>query len=409
MKIRISPIIVAIFRFSILFEILWGAHAWITWQCDASKFSRYLTLFILCLIAFIYKKDRGVILSKSKRVISALFLYCMGYWAVSRFSIGSLFGCFLTIYPMWVLLSDKHDPAEHLTFIVKILSMILVIGIVQYLFLQVVRIPGLLISYKDNLNYTFFNYGFCLLPLKTFGESFRFSSVFLEPGYMAAMLSFMLYAVKYDFSKRYNRILLYSLLLSFSLAGYLLFVVGYILYQSINGIKIVKYIGFALCLGLFYLVAINYNDGDNLINEKIVKRLQPDEKKGIVGNNRTSDVTERYFRNGFKNGNNLLGLGLARVKQINGGDSLEDGFSHDNINGTGYKYYIVVHGLVSALFFLFFYIKLGSFTYSNCRCRRYNIYLVVLVILTFIQASYPSSPSWIYPIILGLNGYKRIS
>ena len=397
-----NKLITLLFRFAILFEIFWGAHAWFTWQCDLSKSNRYLALAIVFLTSFVYQKNQRLILKKSSNTIGALFCYFIGFWILSRFTLGSLVGNVLSIYPIWVLLSDKKNASSHLDFVVKILSLILFVGIIEYFILQLISLPGPLISYMDARGYEFFNYGFCLIPLHSLGGFFRFSSVFLEPGYMGALLAFLLYAVKYDFSKRYIRILLYSLLISLSLAGYILFVIGYILYQSDKGFNLVKYIEIAFCIGVVYFSAINYNGGKNFVNERIIERLQPDDKKGIAGNNRTSEVTEKYFREGFKNGSNLFGLGPAKVKHINGGDDLVDGFSHDNINGAGYQYFIVVHGIIPAIFFLFFYIKLG---HSICRSYRYRRFMVLLVILTFIQASYPSSPSWIYPIILGLNSY----
>lgn len=396
-------IVLLLFRFAILFEILWGAHAWFTWQCDVSRTNRYLALIIVFLTAFVYQKNQRIVLRKSTNTIGALFCYFIGYWLLSRFSLASIVGNVLSIYPIWVLLSDKNNASSHLQFVIKTLSVILVIGIIEYFILQIISIPGPLISYADVKGYEFCNYGFCLIPLHSLGGFSRFSSVFLEPGYMGALLAFLLYAARYDFSKRYIRILLYALLISLSLAGYILCVVGYILYQSDKGFNIGKYIGIAFCLGIVCLFATNYNEGKNFVNEKIIERLQPDNKKGIVGNNRTSDVTEKYFREGFRNGNNLFGLGLTKVKHINGGDNLEDGFRHDNINGTGYQFFIVVHGVVPILFFLLFYINIGS---SLCISVRYRRFFVWLVVLTFIQASYPSSPSWIYPIILGLNSYK---
>lgn len=394
-----------LFRLSIFFEICWGAHAWFTWWANSSNLVTYLTLLALVFVALVYSNTFHIKLKNSLFVIAALFFYFLANIFSNHFTLQSAARSILSLFPIWVLTSDKLDNIKgHLHFTVKLLSVILFLGIIEYIIFNFYRMPGYLIQYGENDNYIFFNYGFYLKKIGEYGlissadaRSMRFTGVFLEPGYLSAMLVFLIYARKFDFTKRENRILLYSILLSFSLAGYLMLFVAYIFHTFINKLSFKKILIFPFVIFLIYFVAINFNGGNNYLNTLIVDRLMLDEDLLISGNNRTTEITREYFYQGLKNGDSFFGLGVEKVNQLNGGRlSTFDGKS---IAGTGAIYYFVVHGILAALLYLLFYILIAR----DSRCAPYSTYFVLLIMICFIQASYPESYSWIYPFILGLK------
>ena len=160
-----------------------------------------------------------------------------------------------------------------------------------------------------------------------------------------------------------------------------------------------KIIFFIITLIIITSVSSTYNNGNNIVYESIISRLQYDEEKGISGNNRTGDGTNFYYEKAIDDGEIWFGLGPQKVNKINGGSSSSAGYE-TNIRGTGYKVYFVTFGVFAALFFMMFYFFFANYNKKN---RLYKNGFTLLIILTFLQASYPSSLSWIIPFMLGIN------
>ena len=382
--------------------MFWGAHAWFTWWCDYNLMRKLLVCGIIAFISLLYQKRNKIILLSNSRIVCLFLLFVIAGQFKSHISVTALLRECLMFIPIWVLLSDsKQRILQHTKFVIRVLSIILTIGLVEFLVLNFIDIPGFPIVYGENTsNYVFLNY---IFYINNIGEAaglrevIRFDSIFLEPGYMSALLVFLLYAIKFKASNFEKGVIIISLFLSFSLAGYLMFIFAYFFINMVNNKRMWYIIPFVVSLFLCYKIAISYNGGNNLVNHMIIERLEYDSENIISGNNRVSKVTDRYFEEGMKNGDNILGLGVERVTILNRGSA--NTFEHTNIAGTGIVYYIVVYGFVSAFFFLLFYLCLGQFG----RDKRYAFFFVLLVISCFIQSSYPDSFSWILPFSLGIK------
>lgn len=384
------------FRLAILVDILWGAQAWFTWGLQGVVGN--IALIIIFLISLYYCQVQRIKLKKSSNVLFPLFVLFIAYVIGNKFSIPLLLGTPIRIFPLWVLLSDKQNKYT-LQYIVNILYWIFLIGLITYFVLLYYNFPGYPISYDRSLSYSFFNYGFMLQSIYIDSiHMYRFHSVFLEPSYAGTLISFLLYAGKFDFSKKGNVLMLIVELFTFSLAGYVITFVGYVIYCYSQHSSIRKYIYIALFIfGMFY-VSNSYNDGDNIVNKLIVERLTYDEEKGIAGNNRSGEAVDFYLDRLTASGNLLWGLGVDEVNHINGKDNNVD--KSTKIHGAGYKIYIVTHGLLPAMVWLLFYYMIAA---KNCRNRRYGFGFVILIFLTFLQAAYPDSYSWMIPFILGIG------
>lgn len=394
--------ILLLFRLVILFEILWGAHAWFTWWIDESRIMQYVFYVLCVIIAYIYKSKKKIRLTSSPYMPISVFFFILGLMFYNRFSLPSLASVILIIYPIIVLASDRSNVAGHLEFVAKGLSLIFIPGIILYVVSQFTFIPGPVIQKGESTSYIFVNQIFQIVSI--YEDSIgRFSSIFLEPGYLGTMLSFILYALRYDFSKWYNKVLLITLILSFSLAGYIITLIGYVCIIIFERHSYKRLLFFLFLVLAVYNTATIYNNGDNYINKVVFSRLQYDEDKGIVGNNRTGEGTDFYYNKAIKDGDIWLGLGAYKVGKINAGSAESSGYN-TNIRGAGYKVFFVTYGVFSAICFLLFY-----FFMSIALCKYRIIYrntFLLLIILTFIQASYPMSSSWIFPFILGLNNAK---
>lgn len=214
------------------------------------------------------------------------------------------------IFQMWPAISfffvlSIPDNEKEYVFkkIVKWFGILMMLGIPIYLITQFVRLPGfgtIIAEYNAELvkgectNYLFYIYHHQLSD----GMSFRrFNGPFIEPGDVGCATAFLLMATRFDFKKyRYLWAVLAALVLSLSLAGYMLTFFAYMVksyYEDKRNFKTITVI-FVILLGV-YLFGTIYNGGDNIINEKILARLQYDEETGISGYNRTSLLKVEYF------------------------------------------------------------------------------------------------------------------
>lgn len=381
-----------LYEITLFFLICWGAHAWFTWDLDTlDNLSGMIPLIIACGISYFYQVYQGIQIGFTKKNILIYFSFLFGM-SIFDMGITTPINSFLKLYPLFVLINDEDNLIDHITKISRWIAIILIPGIILHLFIisSGITIPTIPIQKGDlslNFSYLFWNYGFMIRHIDFEQDEFRFQSIFLEPGYLGTLLAFLLYTLQYNLKKWETKVFTIALLLSFSLAGYLTTFIGIFLYNLSQGKSVKTILYVALFTGITYFGATTYNYGDNIVNKLIIERLQYDEEKVIVGNNRVSQKTDDAFEMALDKGELLTGTSK---------------YSNEDLIGTGYKKYFLTHGIISALFYLLFYILLASYTYNYIYAFGY----VVLIISTFLQASYPNSYSWIIPFLLGILGIE---
>lgn len=388
-----------LFRFSIFIQICCGAHAWFVWDIE-NGLAAQVTLIMCAAIALLYKQATRIKLRTDNAAVSVLFLYSLAYICTFKLSVTFFIGLAMRIIPVWVMISSRESRCL-LNWITKAFVYILIPGLVLHVILLFKPlIIGYPIQYHDSVSGSFLNYLVLLKPLYAYSESLqhRFYSVFLEPGYLGTLVAFLLYANNYNFKSRDVKVLLLAEVFSMSLAGYIISFLGYIILKFSQHKSIRSCVFALLTLFFCYYVAIKFNDGDNVINHLIVERLQPDEEKGIAGNNRAGEAVDFYYERVISSEQVFFGMGVDEVARINGNDGIVD--KSTKINGAGYKVFIVTHGIVPMLvFFLFYLIAARNFCYIN---KRYSYGFVFLICITFMQAAYPDSNAWIIPFLLGV-------
>ena len=381
-----------LYKISLLFLVFLHTHAWFTWPIEFLSFIPNTLLRLgLAVLALVYAQTNGIRLHFNYKIWIGTICFLIAS-NIPFVSFGEMLAQIVLFIPIAVLICDNVNAKEHLRFISVCLSFVLIPGF----FLYVLKLFGYFgfwgipIQYGDlnvNATYTFMNYGFMLVRTWEAAD-IRFTSIFLEPGYMGTLVSFMLYANSYNFKKWYNIVLLVALFFSFSLAGYVVTFVGYILYCVSIKKNISHLLGFGFLMVIIFLASQEYNNGNNMINELIVERLEFDEDKGIKGNDRFKGDTDWIYEKSIRTGSFLFGDPTVK-----------------NLTGAGYKVFLVNRGIITAfLYFVFYY----NIAICSKRKKFYSKSFLFIIFLTFLQAAYPSSYSWIIPYLLGTKNDEKL-
>lgn len=290
----------------------------------------------------------------------------------------------LSVYtPVFYLISLPRDyQADLLNFVTKWLAILLIPGLMIYWITLIVPLPNFG-SFVFPPYVPFDNYLFYIQTTFDYGTLVRFNSFFPEPGHMAMVCEFIIMANKFDFKKQpWLWVILTAIIFSFSLAGYILTFMAFLLLKVNSWAK-----GFtvAILLGVFVFAALNFSGGDNAVNQLIIERLKYDETKGIQGNNRYFNNTDYEFDKAMKTGDYWAGVSSKA--------------NMDLIGGAGFKIYTLQHGLIAIFIVLGFYLSLIP-PRPNW---HYTLSYLFIIALCFVQNAYPGWYAWLFPYVLGLN------
>ena len=268
---------------------------------------------------------------------------------------------------MILLLCFQDDQLkEHLlALFTKTLSIILLISLITYLpnIFGLHLLPTISIQYDGRL----FNFDYLCLYSNVIPP--RFQGLFVEPGHVGMIIAMTLFCRGYDMKDKFNRVLLLSLILSFSLSGYVLVVLGYIMYAYFDSnISFKTILVICFCCGVFALLAIKQED--NIFYQLIFKRLEF-EGGNISGNNRYEPRFENFYELHMRNPQ-YLWFGM------------QDKFDISNFaNNAGYKIYLIQNGIISLIFLLIKYA-----TIATSKLSSKGIALLALYCFSFIQRPY---------------------
>lgn len=350
--------------FSILYAFF-SLHAYPFWHVNASIVHIVSGVFVLLFFS-LYR----TIFRISFQNIKVCVLFLLAFLYRIDGNLNAFIFSFLVVLPILSIIFLKDCYRVYLLNSFQIvLSYIIAfssIGWLLYLFnLSLYHFMDYYGFQDNNYHYIFDNYLFFVVNRSSDGESFRFPCIFLEPGYFSLVLVFLLYINNFDFSTLKNKIYLLGLFLSFSLAGYLLFFFSFFAYNLIERKRRMIYrLLFLLgILSFSYYFASSYNNGNNIVNDKIITRLTWDEdKNNISGYNRTSESFDFEFDNFLKSDRIWFGLGSS-------------GFSSANV---GYKPYLLNYGLIG-----FSLLVLSMFSIYYYKKDAKNIILFLLFFFTF--------------------------
>ena len=201
-------------------------------------------------------------------------------------------------------------------------------------------LPSTNASY-DNEFYFFTNYYFFLIDDRFMMSLFpRFQAYFVEPNHNGCACVFLLFYQCGNWKKWYNIVLLTATLLSFSLTAYVLLVVVTFLnlWRKRKKFFLKLFIPITV-IGSVIGGSFLYNDGNNLVHDLILMRLEV-EDGDIAGNNRVTETFEHDFMRFLKSDDILFGRKLDKTE----------------FGNSGYKVYIFEKGFVGLLILLAFYV-----------------------------------------------------
>ncbi|WP_287622783.1 O-antigen ligase family protein [Parabacteroides sp.] len=347
---------------------------WFFWNGTTAILYALILLFISVRLPFIKKT-----LKRKQFILCCLCL--LMYSSVDLLDLTSLsyiiryFFRHLLLVLFAILLSDK-EKGDLVRLFTKVYSIILFVSILAYIFyLLDISMPYMLIKYEINTGYpSFRNYIFLIVRNEM--EFFsRFQSIFLEPGHVGMVSSLLLYINRYDLKRIPVFIVFMSVLLSFSLAAYVLLVLGMTLYyllKSKHYFRRLLRVSFLLCSVVVFSIVFYVNNPESVYSKLVVSRLDYDEERGISGNNRTSNQFDYYYDKVFFVKNDAL-FGI-------GDEEFAERFGSGN---SSYKTFIVQNGIISLIFLFFLYCMLVRFYLSSI-----YVGLIILYIASFLQRPY---------------------
>lgn len=306
-------------------------------------------------------------ITKENAYISLLLgitlFYCQQYTSIEVV----LMVIFKIIVITGIITLSNTQKKNLLNFITKSFSLIIFISIfVWVLFLLGANLPHTL--YETTTARTLTNYYFFLYDEQTTAFFPRFSSFFEEPGHLGTISSLILIANNFNLKKNNSWIICISLIISFSLAAYILTTIYLFIKYTILEKKIVYLL--IITTAIFFLGSTIKEN--NILNTYILSRLIY-EDGNISGNNRVSVNFEEYYHNIFLKSKNIFGgLGTINLEHM-----------LNSPIGNGYKVFFVQYGIIGIFLVLISYCKLLKNRFS-----QYGILLLSIYLLSFIQRTY---------------------
>ncbi|MDD3738103.1 MAG: hypothetical protein PHP31_02260 [Lentimicrobiaceae bacterium] len=389
MKSKISDIW-NIYKIVLLLCLLQSFRAWFFWGISDLFASLLLLLFGL----FLSSLHKTWFVIDFKLIIHFLLLLIASF-LTSRFdNINSILLSIIRILPILFIITLKNSLKIDLyIFVRKCFSILLLISLIGWIiFLLGVNIPSSIVyyGYIDNLyHYSYTNYYLFLNNNATdYVDYYRFCSVFLEPGYLGCLLSVFLFLDRYRFNK-INFIFYLSLFFTFSVAGWLITIIGYILYSLKNSKR--KFLWLIMIITIYFStinIAQNYNSGDNWVNNAVISRLQYDDEKGLSGYNRSSETTDQWFWDYYIYEKDFLWGSSSKI---------------DNI-GVDWKTYIILYGFIGFIFYILYLI----FPLFDKSSNKYEL-LIYFIIYSLIFAQTIHGIYWLLYLFLYIVGIAVIN
>ena len=376
-------IAIALFTIGIAINIFASIHVMYFWMIEA--YCPFVTMPLFIMSVLLSRSTRTPIFTRKDFLLPTLLSLIVQYYQclvnaqnIVPFIISTASLCMF--YCMFRI--DKEIAEKSLTKICKVFAGFLIISIL-FFFLHFIGVNLPNVSVERG-NYSYTNFFFFLLDDRELWNILipRFNSVFLEPGHMGTTIIMLLATQIGKWKKWYNVVLFVALLMSFSLAAYCLGVMLLFLRLWMLRRKIVlKVLGLVSFLGIIVGCSFVYNDGDNMLNNLIVMRLEvSDTGDDFKGNNRVLGDFEKEFESFLGSSDVLFGREM----------------DYEGWGNSGYRVYIYDYGMAGFALFLLFYF----FAFRTGRDIRAITTAFVLAMTNFWIRGYPMLFAFLYPYFI---------
>ena len=376
-------IAIALFTIGIAINIFASIHVMYFWMIEA--YCPFVTMPLFIMSVLLSRSTHTPIFTRTDFLLPTLLSLIVQYYQclvnaqnIVPFIISTASLCMF--YCMFRI--DKEIAEKSLTKICKVFAGFLIISIL-FFFLHFIGVNLPNVSVERG-NYSYTNFFFFLLDDRELWNILipRFNSVFLEPGHMGTTIIMLLATQIGKWKKWYNVVLFVALLMSFSLAAYCLGVMLLFLRLWMLRRKIVlKVLGLVSFLGIIVGGSFVYNDGDNMLNNLIVMRLEvSDTGDDFKGNNRVSEDFEKEFESFLGSSDVLFGREM----------------DYEGWGNSGYRVYIYDYGMAGFALFLVFYF----FSFRTGRDIRAITTAFVLAMTNFWIRGYPMLFAFVFPYFI---------
>lgn len=362
-------------------------HPWFLWGIATQYIAAVGALYTITILV----KEKILSLDKRKAgsIVAFFFLYI---WMAKYFNVFGYIGSIANwIILMGIIALKEQFKISLFQFVTKWFSLLLLVSLFFY-FLYIVGVPlphtSMTVGAYDTSisNY----YAFVAID-----GSYRFQSIFREPGYLTMGVAPLLFLNQYNLKNKYVLIMFVAQLFSFSLAGYLVMVVGYIFIIVFSSVtNKVRRITIPLLAFWGFLYATVEIFGDNLFQDLIISRLEW-ENGTISGDNRSSNYLDFRFEQTLSSFD-IFFTGSEYDRELS-----ERGVS-------GFKLYFVMYGLIGLIVFFWAYLK-TFFTFTNKRNIISYGFLLILFLLLY-QNAYPTMWTLLITLIISpvaVESYKK--
>lgn len=383
--IKKETIVISCFEIGMLIAYWGSLNPWFLWPIG----SLYIVpaAFFVIISMLVSSTMHENIFSRTDYLLPLTAYIILGYYLlfVNSGNINAFIGSFFQIVVfMSLFMVDKPVLFTLTSFLSKAMACLLIVSIPFYLlYLLGFTFPSTNAQYGDGL-YTYTNFYFFLLDDRSISIFPRFHSVFLEPGHLGTATVLLLFAQCGYWRKWYNVVLWIATLMTFSLAAYVLSVVIVFLNLWMHGKNIFKKAFLIVCAvagivaGSFF-----YNDGDNLIHDLIVIRLEIDDEGELSGDNRVAGWFEDEYDSYLHSSDVFFGRD----------------YDYSISGNSGYRLYIYENGLIGLFLVILLYLTFLIKAIDN----RVLCSVALIAVLCFWVRGYPLWYSVFIPLFALTN------
>lgn len=348
-------------------------YPWFTW---------YLPINVYLPLLFIISRLPIIINTSiiNHKILIVVFLYIVYAVVYCKFMIveprHNAIEFVLSIVPLGLIILFRNN--ELLIFykrLIKIFSIVLLVSLLGFSLKTIgIELP-FSILYHPNPWYNPYKNYYLFTVYNDYGLFTRFTSMMQEPGHIGMSCAILLYTTGYSLKRWYNIVMTVSLIWTFSLAGYVLYLIGGIIYIIAKHksyvrqfLKILISISFLLPLVLFYY---NYNK-DSVVSSLVLSRFELDDKGGISGNNRNTEDFNMFYKTFLRSGESLLGMNYGEFTKKWGGTP-----------NSSYKNFIMEKGIICTTLLVIF-----CLAYTQLFHTKIGYGLLILFVISFLQRPY---------------------
>ena len=365
-----EKIAMGLFNIGMLIAFLGSLNPWFLWKIG-TLYPIPAALFIGGIL-FVSRSMQKKIFSRNDFLLPLMAL--LVFIVYERLSINSNVNGFIMLIFRAVIFYSLYRIStgylqQTITFICKVMGALLAVSLAGHiLYILGFPMPGGADVQFDEY-YSFTNHYLFLLDDRNLLILFpRFNSYFLEPSHIGQACAFLLFTQRGKWKRWYNIVMLATIFFSFSLAAYVYIITIIFLFLWIERKNFIgKLLLVVGVIGIVTIFTFTYNDGNNLVHDLILLRLEVEDGE-MEGDNRVTNTFEDEYD---------AYIGTSDI--VFGRDLIVTEFGN-----AGYRVFIYEHGIVGLILIIAVYVL--SMMYS--RDTRVILSVMFLSFLFFMVSAF---------------------